>query len=207
VEEDELKERSNKVTFDDRDRRSWPCGPGRSPFPGAVIIVQPGGLREQKPWYVQPWVWLLIALPATAVIGSMISLYLAITTSDGLVVDDYYTRGKAINRDLARDQAAQAHRLEARFDIDMAGNRVALALQSRLCPPRRRRLVSSHAAGRDQRVALERVGEGQYAGGIGELGRGGVVCPAGADDWRLSGRMQIPLAAPVVLSPRYTDDH
>ena len=112
--------------------------------------MQPGGPRERKPWYVQPWVWLLIALPATAVIGSMVSLYLAITTSDGLVVDDYYTRGKAINRDLARDRAAQTHRLEARFDIDMAGNRVALTLKAHdYALPSQARLSysASHAAG------------------------------------------------------------
>jgi len=171
--------------------------------------VQPGGLHEQKPWYVQPWVWLLIALPATAVIGSMISLYLAITTSDGLVVDDYYTRGKAINRDLARDQAAQTHRLEARLEIDMAGNRVALTLQAHgYMPPRELRLSFLHPTqpGHDQRVALERIGEGQYAGGIGELGRGKWYVQLEADDWRLSGRMQMPLAAPVVLYPRYTDE-
>jgi hypothetical protein len=172
--------------------------------------VQPGGLRERKPWYVQPWVWLLIALPATAVIGSMISLYLAITTSDGLVVDDYYTRGKAINRDLARDQAALAHRLEARFDIDMTGNRVALTLQAHdYALPSQARLSFLHPTqpGHDQQVALERVGEGQYAGSIRELRRGKWYVQLEADDWRLSGRMQIPLAAPVVLNPRYADDY
>ncbi len=172
--------------------------------------MQPGGLREQKPWYVQPWVWLLIALPATAVIGSMVSLYLAITTSDGLVVDDYYTRGKAINRDLARDRAAQTHGLEARFDIDMAGNRVALTLQSHdYVPPREALLSFLHPTqpGHDQQVMLERVGEGQYAGGISELGRGKWYLQLEADDWRLSGRMQVPLTAPVVLSPRYADDN
>jgi len=154
-------------------------------------------------------VWLLIALPATAVIGSMVSLYLAITTSDGLVVDDYYTRGKAINRDLARDRAAQSHRLEARFDLDMAGNRVALTLQSHdYVPPREAWLSFLHPTqpGHDQRVVLEQVGGGQYAGGVGELGRGKWYVQLEADDWRLSGRMQMPLAAPVVLYPRYTDE-
>lgn len=170
--------------------------------------MQPIDLREHTPWYVQPWVWLLIALPATAVIGSMVSLYLAITTSDGLVVDDYYTRGKAINRDLARDRAAQTHRLEARFDIDMVGNRVSLTLKSRdYVRPRAARLSFLHPTqpGHDQQIMLEQVGEGQYTAGIGELGRGKWYVQLEADDWRLSGRMQMPLAAPVVLSPRYTD--
>jgi hypothetical protein len=167
-------------------------------------MAQAGGLHEHKPWYVQPWVWLLIALPATAVIGGMVSLYLAITTSDGLVVDDYYTRGKAINRDLARDRAAQAHALEARLDIDIAGNRVTLMLKSQdYVLPRAARLSFLHPTqpGHDQQILLEQVGEGRYAGGIGELGRGKWYVQLEADDWRLSGRMQMPLSAPLMLSP------
>jgi hypothetical protein len=165
-------------------------------------------LTQKKPWYVQPWVWLLIALPATAVIGSMTSLYLAVTTSDGLV-DDYYARGKAINRDLARDRAAQAHGLEARFDIDMTSNRVILALKSQdYLPPREMKLSFLHPTRphHDQTVVLEQVGEGQYAAGIGELGRGKWYLQLEADDWRLSGRMQMPLSEQVVLSPLYVDN-
>lgn len=172
--------------------------------------MQPVGVREYKPWYLQPWVWLIIALPATAVIAGMVSLYLAVTTSDGLVVDDYYTRGKAINRDLARDRAAQAHGLEARLDVDMAGNRVDLMLKSRgYAPPHEMKLSILHPTQphHDQRVMLEQTGDGQYAAAIGELGRGKWYLQLEADDWRLSGRLQMPLTAPVVLSPRYADDN
>jgi hypothetical protein len=166
-------------------------------------------LTQPKPWYVQPWVWLLIAVPATAVIVGMALLYFAITTNDGLVVDDYYTRGKAINLDLARDRAAQAHGLEARYDIDMIRNRVILTLKSQdYAPPREMKLSFLHPTRphHDQQVILEQVGEGQYAAGVGELGRGKWYVQLEADDWRLSGRMQMPLAAPVILSPRYEDD-
>jgi len=170
--------------------------------------MQNNSLAQQKPWYVQPWVWLLIAVPATAVIVGMALLYFAITTNDGLVVDDYYTRGKAINLDLARDRAAQVHGLEARIDIDMAGNRVSLTLKSQnYVPPREMKLSILHPTQphHDQQVMLEQVGEGQYTAGIGELGRGKWYVQLEADDWRLSGRMQMPLTEPVVLSPRYTD--
>ena len=43
---------------------------------------------DSKPWYRQPWVWFLIALPMTAVVGGLVTMYIAATTSDGLVVDD-----------------------------------------------------------------------------------------------------------------------
>jgi hypothetical protein len=41
-----------------------------------------------RPWYAQLWPWLLIIPPAAAVIGGMITLYLAITRPDILVRKD-----------------------------------------------------------------------------------------------------------------------
>jgi hypothetical protein len=166
-------------------------------------------VQKAKPWYQQPWVWLLIALPATAVVGGMITLYLAVTTSDGLVVDDYYTRGLHINRDLARDRAAQTHGLEAHLDIDMVRNRVTVTLASHdYVPPRALKLSFLHPTlpGHDQQVTLEQTGEGQYAAAIGELSRGKWYIQLEADDWRLAGKMHIPLTASVHLSPLYTDE-
>ena len=62
---------------------------------------------EIKPWYKQFWPWFLIALPMTAVIASMITINLAITDTDGLVKEDYYKEGLAVNADLAKKQMAE----------------------------------------------------------------------------------------------------
>jgi hypothetical protein len=78
-------------------------------------------MTDTRPWYAEPWVWLIIAIPLTAVIVGMITIYLAVSTSDGLVVDDYYKRGKAINVDLARDRAAARYELRAQIDSAAAG--------------------------------------------------------------------------------------
>ncbi|MDX1461386.1 MAG: FixH family protein [Xanthomonadales bacterium] len=40
-----------------------------------------------EPWYRQFWPWVLIAIPAAAVIGSMIVLWLAVSRPDPLVVE------------------------------------------------------------------------------------------------------------------------
>jgi len=40
------------------------------------------------PWYRQFWPWFIIALPASAVIGSFISLWLAVSHPDYLVVSE-----------------------------------------------------------------------------------------------------------------------
>jgi hypothetical protein len=42
----------------------------------------------EPPWYKQFWPWFIIALPASAVIASFITLYLAVSRPDHIVIDD-----------------------------------------------------------------------------------------------------------------------
>ena len=156
-----------------------------------------------KRWYREPWVWLLIALPMTAVIGGMITIYLAVSTSDGLVVDDYYKRGKAINLDLARDDAAARYRLSASLAL-YQGNAVQLQLSAvNGSWPESVSLSLLHPtrAGFDQVVQLRHTGAGNYQGTIVALGTGHWYVQLEADDWRLSGTLQIPQTEPLLLAP------
>jgi hypothetical protein len=160
--------------------------------------------KLKTPWYREPWVWLMIAFPLSAVIGGMITIYLAVTTSDGLVVDDYYKRGKAINRDLARDAAAARYQLRASVDIDLRDNRMQLRLESTTAAlPKALTFSLMHPtqAGYDQVILLRHAGDGVYYGDIDEVARGNWYLQLEADDWRLSGSMQIPLTAALVLVP------
>jgi len=45
-----------------------------------------------EPWYKQFWPWFIIALPASVVIASFFTLYLAVTNPDHLVVTDHEYR-------------------------------------------------------------------------------------------------------------------
>ncbi|MEN8108542.1 MAG: FixH family protein [Pseudomonadota bacterium] len=161
----------------------------------------------KRPWYREPWVWLLIALPMTAVVGGMITIYIAVTTSDGLVEDDYYKRGMAINRDLARDRAAADHRLQAHLDVDLNYRRVTLSLQSQGYDlPDMVSLAFLHPtqAGHDQTLELQKVDVDRYSGTVSGLMHGNWHVQLSADDWRLSGTLQLPQAKTVVVMPAYT---
>jgi hypothetical protein len=59
--------------------------------------VKPGPLPVQElPWYRQFWPWFIIALPASAVIASFVSLWLAVSNPDQLVVtEDEYLQLKS----------------------------------------------------------------------------------------------------------------
>ncbi len=157
-----------------------------------------------KRWYREPWVWLLIALPMTAVIGGMITIYLAVSSADGLVVDDYYKRGKAINRDLARDEAAARYGLEGRLALAAAGEEVSLSLT----PvdggwPDRVRLSLLHPtrAGFDQVIELLHAGGGSFRGRIKALAQGHWYVLLEGVDWRLSGTLAVPQSAALILAP------
>jgi hypothetical protein len=159
--------------------------------------------RRTVRWYREPWVWLLILFPSAAVIGGMITLYLAVTTSDGLVVDDYYKRGKAINRDLARDDAAVLYGLTATLALDLQDNRVQLVLESNSnIQPTELRLSVLHPTqpGYDQVIRLTPIAAAVYRGGVATLADGHWYLQLEADDWRLSGRMRVPVEEPVVMS-------
>jgi len=41
-----------------------------------------------RPWYKEPWPWVIIAIPAAAVIMGAITFYLAVSHPDYLVVED-----------------------------------------------------------------------------------------------------------------------
>jgi hypothetical protein len=49
--------------------------------------------RDSLPWYKERWTWLLMLMPATAIVAGFITLWLAITSFDGLVADDTTSRG------------------------------------------------------------------------------------------------------------------
>ncbi|MGB5178741.1 MAG: FixH family protein [Gammaproteobacteria bacterium] len=160
--------------------------------------------KPKRPWYREPWVWLIIALPMTAVIASMFTIYKAVSTADGLVVDDYYKRGKAINMDLARDAAALRYQFKASIDFDLRDNRVQILLESAagdLPATLNFALLHPTQAGYDQVLVLQHGGDGVYTGAIDEVGRGNWYLQLEADDWRLSGSMRIPQTETTVLLP------
>jgi uncharacterized protein len=111
-----------------------------------------------KPWYRETWPWLLMSGPAIVVVAGIYTAYLAVRTHDGLVVDDYYKQGLAVNKDLSRDTAARAAGYSAQGTIDAATGRVMLTLQRTPANINNITLTLSRAtaSGRDQRILLQR---------------------------------------------------
>lgn len=147
-------------------------------------------------WYREPFVWLLIAFPLTAVIAGFITLGLAVISDDGLVEDDYYRRGKEINRILARDQAAAARGLEGRVELDNTRHQLLIQLTARdpAAIPNNVELKFLHTtrAGIDRSLILPHQSDGLYYSPLADLAPGHWNVQLAAQDWRLVGSLFIP---------------
>ena len=154
------------------------------------------GLPPGLPWYRHGLVWMLIAFPAAAVIGGAVTLWLAIRSDDGLVVDDYYVRGKEINRVLDRDRAAARLGLSADLRLDPDGRRLHLVLRGgpEAAPPPALRLQLLHAtrAGLDRHLVLARTPGGGYTAPLPPLAPGRWYVQIETDRWRLLGSLRLP---------------
>jgi len=53
-----------------------------------------------RPWYREPWPWILMSGPAIVVVAGIVTTALAVATRDTLVTEDYYRKGLEINREL-----------------------------------------------------------------------------------------------------------
>ena len=145
---------------------------------------------QVRPWYREPWPWLLIAPPAASVVVGVVMWTLAVRTNDGLVVDDYYKQGLAINQVLDREARAQTLAIRARLAFNPERTRVRLQLAGDGPLPERvtLRLVHPTRAGEDQTIALAAVAGGLFEGGMQPPapGRWHVLLEDGPATWRLS---------------------
>jgi hypothetical protein len=138
-----------------------------------------------KPWYREPWPWLLMAGPAAVVVAGAVTTWLAFATADGLVADDYYKRGLAINRELERDRAAAARGIAA--DVEARGGVLRVRLRGAEPEVLFARLVHATRAGHDQRLRLT-LGDGStYATELPELapGRWSIILEDARGEWRV----------------------
>ncbi len=157
-------------------------------------------------WYHEPWPWLLMAGPIAVIIAGVVTTYLAVVSNDGLVADDYYRRGLAINQTLARD--AVARRFDYRAHIEFAAEFGQVSVSFAGSAPANDVLVLRLAhPGRpsmDRVVPLVVAGNGRYAATFPVLspGRWQVTLEDARRNWRLVGDVVVPGRAVADLAPR-----
>lgn len=61
-------------------------------------------IQTVKPWYKQFWPWMIMGLPASVVVASIVTYFIALDGIDSVISKDYYKEGLAINADLTLDK-------------------------------------------------------------------------------------------------------
>ena len=114
-----------------------------------------------RPWYREPWPWLLMSGPAAVLVAGAATAWIAFASADGLVAEDYYKQGMGINRRLAREQAARQRGISAAVRLQQASIRVELQGAA----PEALFVHLAHAtrAGHDLRLRLVPGADGVYA--------------------------------------------
>jgi len=158
-------------------------------------------------WKREPLVWMLIVIPASAVVMGVIMITLAIQSFSGLVVDDYYKKGKQINRVLARDQLAYELGLAATLSLDAAG-RIEIRFDSgvTVIPGERIELKLVHATmpGLDQQLFFDNENIRLLESPLKLPGPGRWNLILQTPDWRLTGSLQYPDQRSAQLLPGYS---
>ena len=151
-----------------------------------------------SPWYREPLVWMVVAIPAAAVIAGAVMLVLANATWDGLVAEDYYERGMQINRSLARDAEAARLGLEATVSFPVPGtvearlsgvDGVAAAVTG---PRLDLRFARAGRAGADVEISMSRDTDGTWRGVLPALPSGKWYVEFGNEQWRLAAPVRMP---------------
>ena len=152
--------------------------------------------EDTEPWYRQFWPWFIIALPATAVVAGLITLYIATVNRDTLVRDDYYKEGLALNQDLARSRRAADLGITAELAYDPGTGDVVLTTTGVAGETERLTLVLVHPTLEEQDLSAQvtRAADGRFRARLPLLGPAHwrvQVLPEGAD-WRIEARLMLP---------------
>ena len=138
-----------------------------------------------RPWYREPWPWILMSGPAAVILAGAATIWLAFASADGLVADDYYKRGLAINQVLAREENARRLGVQAR--IESAHGRLRVALAGAAPEALFAQLAHATRAGHDVRLRLALLAPGVYEAELPPLaaGRWSVVLEDPRREWRV----------------------
>ena len=165
-------------------------------------------MQSPLPWYRQFWPWFLILLPATAVVASFASLYIALKNADTLVRDDWYRHGTEINTYLALQEEAGRRGIRAALALDATGRTLTAVVDGPQLdlPTLQLRLHHPTHAQRDIEIVLAATGPNRFSGAADRRLDGtwdAILVPA-ANDWTIQRRVWLTPAKAAELVPLRT---
>lgn len=167
----------------------------------AVTSPQPSP-AARRPWYREPWPWIVMAGPAIVVVAGIATAIIAFRGADGLVADDYYKQGLGINRQIARDEAAR--QLAIAGEVQVLPGVVRVTLRSTAPLPDRVTLRFAHPAraSEDRVLHLARTAGGAWEAPLAQpLSAGRWRAIVETAQWRVATQFDTKAAEAAALSP------
>lgn len=161
---------------------------------------------DTKPWYRQFWPCFLLGILMMSICSGLTMAFLAINSADGLVKDDYYKDGLAINKVLVHDTLAQQLNVQAEININNEKD-ISVTLfhdKSFSVPPALTLdFIFPTRANRDQTITLQKTADGHYQGSSNQPIRGHwyLELKPDAQSWRLTGEIYLPQQPLLLLKP------
>lgn len=163
-----------------------------------MTIATIANQKDKHPWYREPWPWLLMSGPFIVIVAGFYTAWLAVSTSDGLVSDDYYKRGLAAGETIARSKHAVELGLQAR--LRLAEDKILVRLSATgadLSGLPQIHLTLSHPtrSGIDQVSLLKREGDA-FVGSLNlpASGQWLLLLEDEKKSWRLLGSVKLPVS-------------
>lgn len=155
-------------------------------------------------WYKQFWPWFLITIPAISIVLGFTIVYLAITSENSMVSDDYYKEGKAINQSISKKRLAKQLNLIAGLTVDEGSVKVNF---KQALPPDSAAIkldfFHSTLEDRDFFVMLTRNAEGDYSGSLPKSvdGKWRVTLTPFDESWKIRQTVALPRTDEIILEP------
>lgn len=145
-------------------------------------------IESQRPWYKEPYVWMLIGIPLSSVIVGTFFITISVINKDTLVRDNYYKDGLAYNQELQWDKKAKA--LDIRLEMQVNGNELHLqVINSRQVLPSTLKVTLGHPTipTKDRESHLQLTTDKRYIGFIEptEDGRYYLLIESLEQQWRI----------------------
>jgi len=139
------------------------------------------------PWYRNRWFWLVAAPPVAAVVGGLLTVWIAVRHADSLVVDDYARIGRAFEMDQSRDRRARVLGVTATLRLDRATGDFELAVRGVPAGALDLKLLHPTDASADRRLGVTADADDRYVGSFDPLdgARREVEIASPEQGWRL----------------------
>ncbi|MDD3528807.1 MAG: FixH family protein [Gallionellaceae bacterium] len=160
-------------------------------------------LDKKTPWWSEPMVWLLIALPLSAVIGGTLTVMIAYRNADTKVNEEYVKEGMGVR--LVAERDLKAAELGIGATLHAEPGRLTLRLEGRHdAPPKNLMLTLTHAtdSSLDMVLLLDAIGSGEYATAYAAIPAGKRQLELTPIDrsWRITGQWQAPFSGSMRLA-------